>query len=434
MMKRKPHRQAAWLVFGLIVCVYAVAALRFPMVYVWATYEDLFGEWIQFWALVVTLVFAVRLSRRQWRYRWFFGVLALGSFYVAMEEISWGQRLLGYGSPEFFRTTNLQGETNFHNILTGPYTTSLKDALSYGLSAALVLYGFIYPLAHRFRIRLAVWMDARGVAAPPLYVWPFFVLAAILELGLIKFNEAEVGEILVGVALAFTVVQYEFARRRGLELGGKLAWPAAEARRLATRMWVVALLIVVLSVATTGAVYASPRLRAKIDRRIDNGVEKFAKRYARYGRWATAIDLYRRTLMRDPRNTYILRKIADAYTHMGDDHGAERFLNTALAIDLDRYRRDRRSASVNRSLVHTYRMLGDHARADKHLREALNIGLAQVKRNPDSARAAYSLGRTYTMMRRYTDAFAELQRAHRLMPSSKRIRKAYYRARTKVNR
>jgi len=34
--------------------------------------------------------------------RWFLYLLATASFYVFMEEISWGQRIIGFDTPHFF--------------------------------------------------------------------------------------------------------------------------------------------------------------------------------------------------------------------------------------------------------------------------------------------------------------------------------------------
>lgn len=42
--------------------------------------------------------------------------LALFSFVFCMEEISWGQRIFSWNTPEMFEAFNSQGETNFHNI------------------------------------------------------------------------------------------------------------------------------------------------------------------------------------------------------------------------------------------------------------------------------------------------------------------------------
>ena len=48
-------------------------------------------------------------------FRWCF---AGGCFLIALEEISWGQRIFGFATPSFL--DNLQHETNLHNFATNP--------------------------------------------------------------------------------------------------------------------------------------------------------------------------------------------------------------------------------------------------------------------------------------------------------------------------
>ena len=47
----------------------------------------------------------------------FYIALAIGFFILAMEEISWGQALFGWRTPDFLAALNLQGETNLHNAV-----------------------------------------------------------------------------------------------------------------------------------------------------------------------------------------------------------------------------------------------------------------------------------------------------------------------------
>ncbi len=436
-IKSKPQALFAWALFVAIVGFYTVAALRFPMVYIWATYEDLVGEWVQVWSVVVALAISVRLTVARWRFRWFFALLSLSCFYVAMEEISWGQRIVGFSSPTFFKAKNLQSETNLHNLLTGPYATTLKTSLSYGLAVALAVYGFVYPASLWLRFRVARWMDARGLAAPPLYLWPFFVTAAVLECGPFKFNEAEVAEILVGMGLTLMTVHYACVRPRWVasrasprvspdELSGPVdIAPGTLARRLA----MATALVLLLSLGTTSAIYASPPRRARIHNRIENGVEKFAGRYARFEQWETAIQLYERVHEKEPERLSIRRKLAECASDMGDRKRAERYLLEALEFDLQRLEGRPGSASTRRSLVRTYRMLGDRESAQVHLQDALQITRRRVEEKPDSAPAAYALGKTYTLMGEYGLALEQLSRAYDLRPTSKKYRKAYYRAR-----
>lgn len=57
--------------------------------------------------------------RRRGELTWVWGfylLFSVGLLLVAMDEIAWGQRLLGFGTPEAIRAVNRQGETTFHNI------------------------------------------------------------------------------------------------------------------------------------------------------------------------------------------------------------------------------------------------------------------------------------------------------------------------------
>ncbi|MDQ4088580.1 MAG: hypothetical protein M3177_11325 [Pseudomonadota bacterium] len=62
--------------------------------------------------------------------------LSLLLLVMAMEEISWGQRVLGFQTPEAIAAANWQGEFNFHNL-----QTDLSEAAYY--SAAAVFLGFL---------------------------------------------------------------------------------------------------------------------------------------------------------------------------------------------------------------------------------------------------------------------------------------------------
>lgn len=87
----------------------------------WLTAEDALLEWLQFAVVFTTspmaAVVAVRLLRSGQRTTAvLYFMLALAAFVVAGEEISWGQRIFGWGTPEALNTVNKQQETNIHNI------------------------------------------------------------------------------------------------------------------------------------------------------------------------------------------------------------------------------------------------------------------------------------------------------------------------------
>ncbi len=70
--------------------------------------------------------------------------LALLFFFGAGEEISWGQRIFGVESGDFFKENNAQGETNLHNLVVGEAKIN-KIVFGQLLTAFLIVYLFLVP-------------------------------------------------------------------------------------------------------------------------------------------------------------------------------------------------------------------------------------------------------------------------------------------------
>jgi hypothetical protein len=77
-------------------------------------------------------------------------ILITGAAYFALEEISYGQHMFGWGTGEAWKELNDQDETNLHNV------HSLFDQVPRALlSLGILIGGVIMPLYRRFRdIRL----------------------------------------------------------------------------------------------------------------------------------------------------------------------------------------------------------------------------------------------------------------------------------------
>ena len=73
-------------------------------------------------------------------------IYCLGCVYFLGEEISWGQHLFGWETPDHWMEINDQGETNFHN--TSGWFDQVPRAV---LTLGIVIGGFIYPLIQRRR-------------------------------------------------------------------------------------------------------------------------------------------------------------------------------------------------------------------------------------------------------------------------------------------
>ena len=100
-------------VLALLFVVLNAAA---PSVLADLTVEDGVVEYLTAGAfLLAAVAFGIAGLRRTGRTLWAIP-LGLACFLVAGEEVSWGQRILGLGTPERLAEINVQGETNLHNI------------------------------------------------------------------------------------------------------------------------------------------------------------------------------------------------------------------------------------------------------------------------------------------------------------------------------
>lgn len=79
---------------------------------------------------IIGLVFFAMTARRYFRqHNWLGGALSilicLILFVMAGEELSWGQRIFGWATPEVISKVNAQNETNLHNMATQAFQNTL---------------------------------------------------------------------------------------------------------------------------------------------------------------------------------------------------------------------------------------------------------------------------------------------------------------------
>lgn len=109
------------------------------------------------------------------------GLYALLFFFAAGEEVSWGQRIFGWESGEFWQENNYQNETTLHNLVVGDVHLAEEvfgNALSLILLSYLVVLPLVYPIAgwaRRFCELLAVPVPPRYIAALAV-LWTIFIV------------------------------------------------------------------------------------------------------------------------------------------------------------------------------------------------------------------------------------------------------------------
>lgn len=103
------------------IALIGAAAVPFRDLYAMLANEDGVAEWAQFILLVAMVALYVHIAVLLWRsdrraLAAIHVAAAIGSLFIAGEEVSWGQRVLGFGTPDELAEINDQGETNLHNI------------------------------------------------------------------------------------------------------------------------------------------------------------------------------------------------------------------------------------------------------------------------------------------------------------------------------
>ena len=155
----------------LSVLAWAALAQAYPDFYYQSVQEDGVLEWMTFWAFLLAAAAYLRsalLSRRAGvGLPWFEASLALFCFFVAMEEISWAQRLFGYRAPEYFLEHNFQQELNVHNV----FDTSLRK---YALKTVILGFGVALPLLALVPAASRL-LDRMGIQAPSRWLLPAFI-------------------------------------------------------------------------------------------------------------------------------------------------------------------------------------------------------------------------------------------------------------------
>jgi hypothetical protein len=175
------------------------------------TREDGIVEWLTVLGLMLGCIACIIrfIKLRKLRSAWFlFVVLALAFllFFASGEEISWGQRILGIKSDEFFKDNNTQGETNFHNLKIDGVKLN-KVIFTYGLIAAMGLYLVVMPILYRYSGKIKGFIDKSGVPLPRLYQVISILLVFILTSLIPHSKRAELLE--GGIALLFfLIIQY----------------------------------------------------------------------------------------------------------------------------------------------------------------------------------------------------------------------------------
>lgn len=185
---RVPPLAAAVLVGALGLFAYGLAyRWRDPAAFLEWIREDGLVEWLTVFALAAASTRAFRTGgalrrvegggrgARLWLV--FGGVLLFG----ALEEISYGQRVFGWATPDWLKAYNAQDETNLHNLEFGTFSVN-KVIFGKGLALFLVGYVLVLPFLASRRPSVRAFVDRWRIPT----VQPYQVIVWLVVLGVTR--------------------------------------------------------------------------------------------------------------------------------------------------------------------------------------------------------------------------------------------------------
>jgi hypothetical protein len=110
-------------------------------------------------------------ARRIWRF--FYLLYGLGALFIAAEELSYGQHILHFNSPEYFKQYSKQKEVNFHNLGGDAMSKSLRRVAEIAVPIAAVFTPLVILALDRRAFTPGHW---------PFYTLPLWEVAACLLL------------------------------------------------------------------------------------------------------------------------------------------------------------------------------------------------------------------------------------------------------------
>ena len=173
----------------LSLMLYGIFLSRTDLAFFEGTYvrEDGLIEWLTVVALmsgcILSLVRAFKLKLQKGKL-FLLGLLAFSAvfFFGAGEEISWGQRILGIQSPDFFKTHNSQMETNLHNLILDGVKIN-KIIFGTFLGIAVAFYFLILPFLYRKFAQIKTLVDKCSIPIPKwAHIGSYIVLGILVAL------------------------------------------------------------------------------------------------------------------------------------------------------------------------------------------------------------------------------------------------------------
>ena len=386
---------------GMLLLALVVVALSYvaPVAYIYAITEDYWVEHATFVAFMLAGAFFLWAAVLEPDYRRLGPMaFALAAFFVGMEEVSWGQRIVGFETPELLEAYNYQGELTLHNIWFPRHTV---------VGTVVMLFGVLVPaLARRWTVFGGL-MRRMAVPLPRPLLQPLFLVAGALlvysnyQPSFMKLDE--VGELALGVAVLLLGLDLAMEAGRGRAPGPRAA--------LFSGTGTLAAVVVATGILVSLAPHP-PSLTWRLQDFADH-------RFPEAGMHSQALALFQ--YMDENPELRLARthlEYGRLLLELGDTSRAHQVLNQALESQQRRLAEHPTALpEVRRIEAEAHELLGRPTRADRVLDEALAADSSALAHTDDPAEKAelhWSLALSSEVAGRHTDAFDHATAACRL--------------------
>ncbi len=241
-------------------------------------------------------------------------LLALTILVMLGEEVSWGQRLFRFDTPEWLTQRNFQGEFTFHNMRTFQAAEE-GNSLEVGWLWIMVGYLGVLPLATAISRPLGAWIDKYRF---PVADWPLGVITlGLFTLNVLLFRTSEVTELIIDILLIVLAIE--------IYVKASFDVPPVEHQRLAfgVGIWVA---LWCLTLPFQAGEDELPSVRS-------TDLYKAAMRSVNQGDEEQAIETLEESLAIWPNNVRAHHSLAQLLVEQNETEQAIEHLNEALRIE-----------------------------------------------------------------------------------------------------
>jgi hypothetical protein len=189
----------------LVVALLPHFSRMFPVEFTRFISEDQWGEYatsVAFAFCVLLSLGIVKMSKDRWNKAvWI--LIALGAFFIAGEEISWGQRIFNVHTPKVWQELNRQGELTLHNLYI--FKPEMLHSLVGLFTGGWLLVSLVVFWAPA---KIEKYLTFVGFPVIPISLFPFFVLVIYLWFLPSVQRSDEIGELFLGLSMAILALKH----------------------------------------------------------------------------------------------------------------------------------------------------------------------------------------------------------------------------------